>query len=369
MHDSLKKTPLSYIHEELGAKMVDFAGWYMPVQYEGILLEHKTVRAFAGLFDLSHMGELWIEGSDALANINRLCTNDISKLLPGQVQYNLLTNSDGGCIDDLIVYCVSPRKYMLVVNAVNTDKDREWIKNHLFGEVTFEDKSPQTALIALQGPKSEQILAKYTNSVLSEIKTFHFVEGEVTGYKAIISRTGYTGEDGFEIYLDTSFALPVWETLLSVNRTEGLKPIGLGARDTLRLEARLTLYGHELNEEITPLEAGLGYFTKLEKEDFIGKQALLKQKEEGVNKRLVGFVVEEGKGIPRQGYGIYKNDIQIGVVTSGSYSPSTDRIIGFGYVETKYADENQLLDIDIRGKKYVARVIKGKFLTALSNSK
>lgn len=358
----LRETPLADEHRALGARMIAFAGWNMPVQYTGILEEHRTVREKAGLFDLSHMGELWLSGPAALANLQRLTTNDAAKLRPGQAQYTLLTNPTGGVIDDLILYCVSDTKYLLIVNAANTEKDRDWILQNLDGAVELHDASAATALIAVQGPKAAAIVQRVTAAPLDGVAPFQFVETKAAGCDALVARTGYTGEDGFECLVEARDARTLWTALLEAGKGDGMLPCGLGARDTLRLEARLCLYGHELTEETTPLEAGLGAFVKFEKGDFIGREALLRQKAEGVSRRLVGFVMEE-RGIPRQGYAICDAEGRaVGSVTSGSFAPSLEKEIGLGYVATPYAQADASLWIEIRNRRLRARIVQGRFL-------
>lgn len=358
----LKETPLASVHRALGAKMIDFAGWNMPVQYTGIVAEHQAVRRSVGLFDLSHMGELWITGPDVLANVQRLTTNDASRLTPGMAQYTFLTNESGGIIDDLILYCTAPNEYLLVVNAANTDKDREWISQHLTGDVWLEDRSDSTALFAVQGPNAQKVLSTLTDVDLSVIKNFRFARLELAGVDVLLARTGYTGEDGFECILHREHAEALWERLMDAGKPWDIVPVGLGARDTLRLEASLPLYGNELTEENTPYEAGLGFFVKLDKGDFIGRELLAAQKEKGPERRLIGFVLEE-RGIPRQGYPIVDEEgRRIGEVTSGTHAPSLGRDVGLGYVATEYAKAEQTLWIEVRSRKLRARVVEGRLL-------
>lgn len=360
----LLRTPLSQVHEELGARMIDFAGWYMPVEYTGVLEEHRAVRKSAGLFDLSHMGEFILSGPDAQANLQYLLSNDISELRPGKAQYTLLLNDDGGIVDDLLIYALAQDEYLLVVNAANVSKDRDWIRARLQGNVTFADRSDATALIAIQGPKSSAILQRHASVDLSSIPPFAFARGEVAGCEAIISRTGYTGEEGFELFIANQDAVNMWHTLLSDGERDGLVPVGLGARDTLRLEAGLCLYGNELTEETSPLEAGLASFVKFDKGPFIGREALLRQKEDGVERVLRGFVMEE-RGIPRHGHLIYASetgDELIGRVTSGTFSPTREESIGLCYVAADHSSVDTPVWIDIRGKRKRARVAKRRFI-------
>lgn len=358
-----KRTALYEAHVAAGARMIEFAGWEMPVQYAGVLEEHKTVRELAGLFDLSHMGELFLSGPDALAALQYLTTNDVAKIAVGQAQYSLLCLPDGGIIDDVVIYRLADG-YMMVVNAANTEKDVAWIQKNLRGDVTFTDRSADTALLAVQGPLAAEILSKLTTADLAALYSFEACCGQVAGVDAIISRTGYTGEDGFELYFPASHAARLWDELMRVGKPLGLVPVGLGARDTLRLEARLTLYGNDLDETTTPLEAGLGYFVRLEKEEFIGKEALVAQKAAGTTRKLVGFVMQE-RGIPRHGYPLLSADGEkVGVVTSGSVSPSTGKEIGLGYVQSGLAVPGNTIYVDVRGKARAAEIIKGRFVEA-----
>lgn len=358
----LKETPLASVHRALGARMIEFAGWHMPVQYTGIVAEHQAVRSSAGLFDLSHMGELWITGPDALANVQFLTTNDASRLKPGMAQYTFLTNEAGGIVDDLILYCTAPNEYLLVVNAANTEKDRTWITERLKGNAAIDDRSDSTALIAVQGPSAQRVLSSLTDADLAAIKSFRFVNAELAGVEVLLARTGYTGEDGFECILAADQAHALWNRLMEAGEPYGLVPVGLGARDTLRLEASLPLYGNELTDETTPYEAGLGSFVKLDKGDFVGRAALAVQKEQGPRRRLVGFVMEE-RGIPRHGYPIMDEaGRSIGRVTSGSHAPSLGRDVGLGYVATEFARADQPIWIEVRSRKLRARIVEGRLL-------
>jgi aminomethyltransferase len=358
-----KRTSLYETHVAAGARMIEFAGWEMPVQYTGVLEEHKTVREYAGLFDLSHMGELFFFGPDALATLQYLTTNDVANIAVGQAQYSLLCLPTGGIVDDIVIYRLDDG-YMVVVNAANLDKDVAWIQSQLRGDVTFENRSAATALLAIQGPLAAEILGKLTTTNLDAIYNFEACKGKVAGVEAIISRTGYTGEDGFELYFDDQYAPKLWSELLRIGTPLGLVPVGLGARDTLRLEAKLSLYGNDLDENTTPLEAGLGYFVKLAKEAFIGKEALMKQKADGIGRKLVGFVMQE-RGIPRHGYPLLSADgKKVGVVTSGSVSPSTGKEIGLGYVESSLANPGETIYVEVRGKAKAAEIIKGRFVEA-----
>lgn len=358
---ALKKTPLNAQHRKLGAKMVDFGGWDMPVQYSGILEEHRAVRAKAGLFDVCHMGEVYVMGPDALRLVNKVITNDAGKLQLKQILYTPMCYEHGGVVDDLLVYKMADDHYFLVVNASNTDKDYEWLVKNAQGlDVTVENISAKTAQLALQGPKAESILQKLTGYDLASLQYYWFDSFRVDGVECLVSRTGYTGEDGFEIYLPPEFAGLLWDKILAVGQDEGILPIGLGARDTLRFEARLPLYGQELSSEITPLEAGLGIFVKLDKADFNGKAALVKQKQEGLTRRLVGFEMIE-RGIPRSHYPLAADGREIGWVSTGSYAPSLDKNIGLGFVSPRFAALDTEIEVVIRGKGVKAKVIKTPF--------
>ena len=359
--EDLKRTPLWEEHRNAGAKLVPFAGYDMPVQYRnGIIAEHQAVRKFAGLFDVSHMGEIEITGPQALDLVQHVTTNDASKLEYGQAQYSVMCREDGGAIDDCIVYKLRDR-FMIVVNASNRDKDRDWIAHHAQKfdcEVT--DRSDETGLIALQGPLAEQILARITKADLPAIAYYHFAEGEVAGKPAIISRTGYTGEDGFELYVSAGDAVAIWRKLLEVGAADGLICAGLGARDSLRLEMGYALYGNDIDEKRTPLEAGLGWVTKLDKGDFVGAAALRKLKEQGVRHRLVGFVLKD-RGFPRHGYEVRYQGQGAGEVTSGTVSPSLEKGVGLAYVATEATKPGTSIEIMVRDKAVAAEVTRPPF--------
>ena len=359
--DNLKKTPLNAAHRELGGKMVDFGGWDMPVQYKaGVIEEHLRTRTHSGLFDVSHMGEIWVEGADAIDFVNRLTTNDVTKLVDGQAQYSALTNENGGVVDDLLVYRFDCDKLLLVVNAGTTEKDWDWITSHKADDnVTLTNASADYCQIAVQGPDALEILQKLTDTNLSEIKYYHFTTGRVDDVEAIISRTGYTGEDGFEIYASAKYAEQLWNKLLETGRfgeSDGILPAGLAARNTLRLEAAMSLYGHELGDDITPLEANLGWITKLQKGDFIGRDELAKQKEAGVNRKIVGFEMKE-PGIARDGYELYIGSQKVGYVTSGSPAPYLKKNIGLAFVPADSSSVGQDLEIEVRGKRLKAEIV------------
>lgn len=345
--------------------MVDFGGWDMPMQYPaGTVEEHLRTRKHAGLFDVSHMGEINVRGADAIALVNRLTSNDVSKLIDGQAQYSALTTPAGTVIDDLLVYRFATGHLVLVVNAGTTDKDWEWIVSHQGDEaVELRNVSSNYCQLALQGPDALQILQKLTDLPLSEIEYYHFTEGQVDGVSSIVSRTGYTGEDGFEVYAAADKGEQLWNKMLDAGdfgSDTGVIPCGLAARNTLRLEAGMALYGHEIDETTTLLEANLGWICKLNKGDFIGREALVKQKEEGVKRRLVGFEVTE-RGIARDGQEILINDARVGRVTSGSPAPYLKKNIGMGYVPTEFANEGQQIQIDVRGRLVSAEILKTPF--------
>lgn len=363
--ENLKKTPLNKEHRDLGGKMVDFGGWDMPVQYTaGVIAEHMGTRERSGLFDVSHMGEIWVEGPDAIGFVNRLTTNDVTKLVDGQAHYSALTNEKGGVVDDLLVYRFGPEKLLLVVNAGTTDKDWDWITSHKGDDnMVLTNASSDYCQIAVQGPDATAILRKLTDTNLDEIKYYHFTTGQVDGVDAIISRTGYTGEDGFEIYAAADKAGQLWNKLLETGgygREEGIVPAGLAARNTLRLESGMSLYEHELSDEITPLEAGLGWITKLQKGEFTGSDALAKQKEAGIKRKLVGFEMVD-RGIARDGFDVYIGDEKVGYVTSGSPAPFLKKNIGLAFLPVEFANIGQEIKIDVRGKHLAAIVVPTPF--------
>jgi len=361
----VKVTPLNQVHRELGARMVDFGGWDMPVQYSGVIEEHVAVRQAAGLFDVSHMGEVEVTGPNALAFIQHLTINDAAKLVDGQVQYSAMCYPEGGVVDDVTLYRFNASRYLFCVNASNVDKDFAWMEKVLADSamtgVTLNNRSAEFAQIALQGPKAQEILATLTDLPLADIVYYHFCEGEVAGVPMIVSRTGYTGEDGFELYLPASFAVEVWQQIMLTGTPQGLLPIGLGARDTLRLEKGYALYGHELSQEISPLEAGLGWITKLDKDDFVGKAALAAQKAAGVPRRRVGLVMQE-RGIPREGYPIFVGDREVGVVTSGTMSPTLKVGVALALVTPDVAQADTRLEVAIRNRRMGAKVTRPPFV-------
>ena len=357
----LKSTPLNSIHRKQGGRMVEFGGWDMPVQYPaGTVEEHVRTRTHAGLFDVSHMGEIDVRGLDAVAFVNGLVSNDASKLVDGQAQYSALTTPEGTVIDDLLVYRFAEDHLLLVVNAGTTDKDWDWISSHRENEdIELRNVSADYCQIAFQGPDALGILQKLTRLPLSEIKYYHFREGEVDGVPAIVSRTGYTGEDGFEVYASPDKAERLWNKSLDAGNfgaDDGVLACGLAARNTLRLEAGMCLYGHEIDETTTLLEANLGWITKLNKGYFIGRDRLLKQKEEGIGRKLLGFEVTD-RGIARDGQVVLIDGQRVGQVTSGSPAPFLKKNIGMAYVPVEVANEGRAIEIDVRGRMVVARVV------------
>jgi aminomethyltransferase len=357
---TLKQTPLNQAHRALGAKMVDFGGWEMPVQYSGIIDEHMTVRKAAGLFDVSHMGEIEIRGPEALNLVNWVSTNNAAKLAAGQIQYSGLLYEHGGFVDDILVHKVSDDHYFLCVNASNQDKDFEHIAAQNRWNCTVENAGSRYAQIAVQGPNAPGILQQLTSVDLSAIRYYWFVDGEVSGRPARIARTGYTGEDGFEIYIDPAEALARWSDLMEAGREFGLKPCGLGARNTLRLEAKMALYGHEIDASITPLEAELGWIVKFDKGDFLGKAALEKQKAAGVKRKLAGFEMR-GRGIGRDGYEVRLDGVPAGWVTSGGPAPFMNKNIGLCYLPIDKAVPGTAIEIMIRNQPVEAVIVPTPF--------
>jgi aminomethyltransferase len=363
----LLETPLTATHRELGARMMPFAGYSMPVQYAGIKKEHAAVREAAGLFDVSHMGELFLEGPHALGLADSLVTNDVSKLEDGQALYTVCCNEKGTILDDLIVYRLAPERVMIVCNASNRAKISAHVAHHAGdperqGKVRFKDASDDYALLALQGPKAETIMGEAGGEAFTDLGFFRVREGELLGAKVIVARTGYTGEDGFELFVPVAHAKAVWDGLMKAGESHGLQPVGLGARDTLRLEAKLALYGNDIDETTHPYEAGLGWVVKLDGADFLGKAALAKIKKDGFDRKLVGFEMT-GRGIGRHGYPILdpESGEKVGEVTSGSPAPTLGKNIGLGYVPKRLRKVGTPLQIEIRGKRIDARVVKTPF--------
>lgn len=360
-----RRTALYDVYEKYGGKVVEYAGWEMPVQYEGLTAEHEAVRTAAGIFDVSHMGEIEVKGKDAEAFLQYLVTNDVSTLNDNQIIYTFMCYPDGGIVDDFLIYKFDKEYFYLVVNASNADKDYEWIKEHV-GDYDVEviNVSDDVSEIAIQGPRAEEILQQLTDTDLSEIKFFHLKRDVmINGAKCLVSRTGYTGEDGFEIYFDHEHAIPLWEKLMEVGKDKGLKPAGLGARDTLRFEADLPLYGNEMSADYTPLESSLGFFVKLNKpNNFIGKDVMVKQKEEGLKRKIVGFEMKEN-GIPRQGYEVMADGKVIGFVTTGYNSPTLKKNIGKAMVDIEYAKLGTPIEIKVRKRVLKAEVVSTRFYT------
>jgi aminomethyltransferase len=357
----MKNTALTDRHVQLGAKMVPFAGYNMPVQYAGINVEHETVRKGVGVFDVSHMGEFILKGEKALNLIQRVTSNDASKLYDGKVQYSCLPNEDGGIVDDLLVYRIDEKTYMLVVNASNIEKDWNWISKFNNEDVEMKDISDRTSLLAVQGPKAADALQSLTDIDLGSMEYYTFKKGTFAGIdNVLLSATGYTGAGGFEIYVDNKDAEKLWNAVFEAGAAFGIKPIGLGARDTLRLEMGFCLYGNDIDDTTSPLEAGLGWVTKFNK-DFTNSSALQQQKQDGVKRKLVGFEMID-RGIPRHDYGIVDADGNvIGKVTSGTQSPSLQKAIGMGYVNNEFAKEGSEIFISIRDNKVKAKVVKPPF--------
>lgn len=357
----MKNTALTAVHEALGAKMVPFAGYNMPVQYEGVIAEHNNVREHVGVFDVSHMGEFWVRGPQALDLIQKVTSNDASKLVPGKVQYSCLPNDKGGIVDDLLVYCEDEQNFLLVVNASNIEKDWNWISSHNSFDCVMENDSDEISLLAIQGPKAVQALQSLTDINLAEMKYYTFEKGIFAGVdNVIVSATGYTGAGGFEIYFPNADAQKIWDAVFKAGEDFNIKPIGLAARDTLRLEMGFCLYGNDIDDTTSPLEAGLGWITKFTK-DFINSEALKAQKEEGVSKKLVGFELID-RGIPRHDYTIVDGEgNEVGRVTSGTMSPSTGKAIGLGYVPTNMSAADTEIGIQVRNKVLKAKVVKLPF--------
>ncbi|WP_026558811.1 glycine cleavage system aminomethyltransferase GcvT [Bacillus sp. J37] len=358
----LHRTPLFDLYKEYGAKTIDFGGWDLPVQFTSIKDEHEAVRTKAGLFDVSHMGEVEVRGEDSLAFLQKVVTNDVSLLKSGGAQYTAMCYEDGGTVDDLLIYKRAENDYLLVINASNIEKDLKWLVSNKNGNVSIVNKSEEYALLALQGPVAEEVLQILTDTDLSEIKFFKFKKGiKIAGVDVLISRTGYTGEDGFELYCDSNDAITLWENILEAGKSKGVIPCGLGARDTLRFEAALPLYGQELSKDITPIEAGIGFAVKTNKEaEFNGKAVLLKQKEKGTARKLVGIELLE-KGIPRHGYEVFAGGELIGVVTTGTQSPTLKKNIGLALLKSEFTQLGTEIEVQIRKKRLKAKVVATPF--------
>jgi aminomethyltransferase len=358
----VKKTKLFSIHEKYGAKLVDFAGYVMPIQYESIIAEHKAVRNDVGLFDVSHMGEVIIEGERAFEYVQNLTINDVSVLFPGRVQYSAMCYDDGGIVDDLLVYKLDQKKYMLVINASNIEKDIAWMKSHNDYGVEITDVSDDYSLIAVQGPSSKAVVEAVFNTKL-DFEYYHFAYLEYSGVKVLVSRTGYTGELGYELYIqgDEAFVCKLWDALMKEGKEYLVKPCGLGCRDSLRLEMGFCLYGNDIDQTTNPLEAGLGWITKLKKESFIGKEALLKIKEAGLKRKLTALVAL-AKSFPRHGYEVVSGDKTVGILTSGTISPVLEKGICLAYIDSECLKNNSSLDMVIRGSKVPLQVTKLPFI-------
>lgn len=358
-----KKTGLYHRHNELGGKIIDFAGYLLPVQYEGIIKEHEAVRNAAGLFDVSHMGEVNVNGEEAIGFVQNLITNDIAKLKENEIVYTTMCYEDGGVVDDLLVYKINNNFFYLVINASNTEKDYAWmIKNSNNFNVELENVSESVSQVALQGPKAQEILQKLTVIDLNDIKFYNFkLDVSVNGMECLVSRTGYTGEDGFEIYCKNKDVVAIWDAILKAGEEFGIKPAGLGCRDTLRFEAALPLYGNELSKDVTPLEAGLGFCVKLDKQNFVGKDALASQKAEGLKRKTIGFEMID-RGIPRHGYEVMSDGKVIGFVTTGYAAPTVNKNIGLALIDADYSKLDTEINIVIRNKEVKAKVISKKFL-------
>ncbi len=352
-------TPLNAAHKQLQGRLVDFAGWEMPVQYAGLTQEHHAVRTACGLFDVSHMGEIEFRGPGALAEVNRLVSNDVSKIVDGQAVYAGLLNEQGGFVDDVVVYRFSETHLMICVNASNRDKDFSWMLANA-KQVKPVNRSDDYAQIAVQGPKAADIVQRLSAANVKSVKTYHFISGAVAGVDCLVARTGYTGEDGFELYCPPSQAESLWFALLEEGKKDGIAPCGLGARDSLRTEMKYALYGNDIDDAHTPLEAGLGWIVKMDKAEFIGKAALETQKAVGLTRKLVGFEMIDA-GIPRSHYTISRDGRAIGEVTSGTMGPSIQKAVGIGYVELACSTEGAQFEIDIRGRAAKARVVKTPF--------
>jgi aminomethyltransferase len=356
----LRKTPLNAVHRASGAKMVAFGGWEMPVEYSGLIAEHLAVRKAAGLFDVSHMGEFEVEGPGALAFLQRVTANDVSRLKDGQAQYSALPLESGAPVDDVIVYRRTGDRFLVVVNAGNHEKDWRWLQGQSPQECELRDRSNDYALLALQGPGAQAILQPLTAVDLASLAYYHFAEGEVDGHPVLVARTGYTGEDGFELFVAPDRAEALWRRLVEAGSPNGLVPAGLGARDTLRLEAKMCLYGNDMDETTTLVEAGLGWIVALDKGEFNGRSVLEEQKKNGPPRKLVGFEVV-GRGIARHGHPVFLGATEVGPVTSGSYAPFLQKNIGLVYLPAAHAAPGTEFDVDIRGKRVAARVVPTPF--------
>jgi aminomethyltransferase len=355
-----KRTPLYETHRALGARLIEFGGWDMPVQYSGILAEHHAVRTKAGLFDLSHMGEIEVGGPGALEVLQDLVVTDVARIQLGQAQYSVMCYPNGGIVDDIIIYRRAEENYFVCVNASNISKDFEWMLQHKQAQATMIDRSDEYALIAVQGPTASAIVQRLTPLNLAQVRRYWFTTGEVAGVPTLVARTGYTGEDGFELFMAAAQAVNVWNSCLDAGRDSGLLPIGLGARDTLRLEAAYMLYGNDIDAQTTPLEAGLQRLVKFEKPSFLGRDALLQQQTVGISKQFIGLSMDE-TGIPRHGYTLWHDEQKVGIVTSGTQSPTFGFGIALGYVSPTCAAIGTPLTVEIRGRRVHAHVVEKPF--------
>ncbi|GEL03761.1 aminomethyltransferase [Rummeliibacillus stabekisii] len=366
LETTLKHTPLFESYAKYGGKTIDFGGWNLPVQFSSIKEEHEAVRTKAGLFDVSHMGEIFVEGSESLAYLQKLMTNDVSKIAIDGTQYTTMCYENGGVVDDLLIYRLAENNYLLVVNAANIEKDYEWLLKHESGDVKITNQSDEIGQLALQGPLAEEVLQQLTDVDLSTIKPFHLKQHvEVAGFDTLVSRTGYTGEDGFEIYGANDAIVELWDKILEAGKEKGVLPCGLGSRDTLRFEACLPLYGQELSNTISPLETGINFVVKINKDsDFIGKSVLADQKANGVPRKLVGIEMID-KGIPRHGYKVFVGDLEVGEVTTGTQQPLTKRNIGLALIKSEYAELDQEVEVEIRNKRVKAKTVATPFYKRL----
>lgn len=359
----MKRTKFYDVHRKLGAKIIEYAGFEMPVQYTSIISEHNSVRNSVGIFDVSHMGEVFVSGEKALDFVQEIAVNDASKLYPGRVQYSAMCYPDGGIVDDLLVYRLDDAEFMLVLNAANTDKDFEWMHSNNKKGVKLENKSDEYSLLAVQGPNSKKVVQKLTNAELDKLEYYNFVKVKIGGIDVILSRTGYTGELGYELYFtgDEHEAEELWNMIFNAGKEFDIQPLGLAARDSLRLEMGFCLYGNDIDQTTNPLEAGLGWITKLNKENFIGKEVLSEIKLQGVKRKLSGLISDQ-RVFPRHGYEICSNGKKIGYVTSGTVSPVLEQPIALGYIDTAYSSVGSEVEISIRGKKVSAHVAKVPFI-------
>ena len=356
-----QRTPLYDVHVRAGARIVEFAGWQMPVQYEGIVAEHAAVRERVGLFDVSHMGEVVFRGPKAFEALQRVFTNDLARCADGQAQYGCLCREEGGIVDDVVVYRRAAYDFLVCVNAANRQKDYEWLHGHAFG-ADVANESDAWSQLALQGPRAAEVLQRLTSVRLSAVGTYRFTNGDVAGVTCLLARTGYTGEDGFELFSASEQGPKLWAALMEAGRAEGIRPCGLGARDSLRLEMAYRLYGSDMDDGTTPLEAGLGWVVKLDKGDFVGRDALVRQKQQGLARKLVGFLLTDA-GIPRHGYPVLQDGRRVGEVTSGTRSPSLGTSIGLAYVPAALAAEGSTFAVEIRGRLAAAKAVKTPFYT------